>query len=61
MIFGDLFGILHLTRKVQQLPNKEKSKKQIQCMKRELGSRSKSIIKNNRRERSIKTPKHQGR
>jgi len=52
MIFNDIFGFLHISRKVEQLPNREKSRAQIQCMKKELGSRSKLKLKENlRRER----------
>ena len=48
----NFFGLLQLSRKVRELPNKEKSKKQIQCMKADLGTRSKLELKKNvRRER----------
>ena len=52
MIFNPFGFLARLSRKVDQLPNKEKSKKQIQCMKADLSPRSKLELKKNvRRER----------
>lgn len=63
MISFNIFGFMErVTGKVHQLPNKEKSKKQIQCMKKDLNRKTHTQLKEGRkRSEHISAFHHQNR
>lgn len=62
MIFN-IFGFLgDISNKIAQIPNKEKSKKQIQCMKKDLNRKTRTQLKEGKkRSEHISSFHHQNR